>query len=172
MGHRSRHLARFRTGKRRLWRGTPAALRDETGSIAIEFALLAPMLVFGLLAMVDLGLAISERMTINHVLRAGAQGATNNVGIAAVHEILRTTASKTMTVATNGATGDDTTLALDVGPMLCTCAAQPNVAVACSTNCAGDTPTQVFYVLTASKTYSGVILPRFPLSKTLQVQIR
>ncbi len=171
MGHRIRHPVHFKAGNRRFMRRTPDILHDETGVSAVEFALLAPLLVFGLLAAVDLGFAISERMTIDHVLRAGAQGATDDVGIAAVGQILRTTAAKTMTVAETGTTGNDTSLALDVSRM-CTCAAQPTVAVGCSTTCADSAPTQIFYALFASKTYAGLILPRFSLSKSLQVQIR
>jgi Flp pilus assembly protein TadG len=45
----------------------------EDGVSAVEFALIAPILFLSLLAMVDVGFAIHERMTIDHVLRAGAQ---------------------------------------------------------------------------------------------------
>jgi pilus assembly protein CpaE len=146
-------------------------MRDETGSVAIEFAFLAPMLIFGLLAMADLGLAISERMTMGHILRAGAQAATDNIGTAKVDHVLRTTAARNMTVAETGTTGDDTALAVAVD-LICTCAAQPLVVVGCSVTCEGSTPTQVFYTLSADKTYSGLILPQFSLSRTLQVQVR
>jgi pilus assembly protein CpaE len=47
--------------------------RSEAGVSAIEFALVAPVLALGLVAMADIGLALYERMTIDHVLRAGAQ---------------------------------------------------------------------------------------------------
>jgi len=146
-------------------------MRNNDGVSAVEFALLAPMLIFALLATVDLGLAISERMTIGHVLRAGAQSATQDAGVAAVARVLRTTAEKNLTVAPAEVSGDDTALALDVG-RICSCAAQPAIAVVCSTTCAGDAPTQIFYALTARKTYSGMILPQFSQSKALQVQVR
>lgn len=144
---------------------------DDAGVSAVEFALLAPMLVFALLATVDLGLALTERMTIGHILRAGAQGATEDVGITSVDRILRTTAAKNMTVAAAGTTGDDSSLALTVS-RICSCPDQPSVAVACSATCTGSAPTQIFYALSGQKTYAGLILPRFSQSGSLQVQVR
>ncbi len=146
-------------------------LYEENGVSALEFALLAPMLVVAVLAMVDLGLASSERMTIGHILRAGAQSATEDAGIANVDLVLRTTAAKNMTVVATGTTGTDTSLALSVRRM-CACAAQPSVEVACSTTCAQSAPTQIYYILSGNKTYSGLLLPRIVQSKTLEVQVR
>ena len=146
-------------------------LHKTDGVSAVEFALLAPMLIFSVLATVDLGLAISERMTIGHILRAGAQTATQNAGITQISLVMRTTAAKNMTLVAAGSAGTDKAVALGVRQM-CACAAQPAVAVACSTTCSPSAPTQVYYILTGSKTYAGLILPRFTQSKTLEVQVR
>lgn len=146
-------------------------LRNDDGVSAVEFALLAPMLVFALLAMVDLGFAISERMTIGHILRAGAQEATKHNGTAAIDHVLRMTATDEMPLTAVGTDGDDTSLSLKVR-MLCTCQTAPEVEVACSTTCAASQPTQIFYALSGSKTYSGLILPEFSQAKSLQVQVR
>ena len=54
--------------------------RSEAGVSAVEFALFAPILFFALVAAVDVGLAEYERMTIDHVLRAGAQSAMVDQG--------------------------------------------------------------------------------------------
>ena len=148
-----------------------AMLRDDNGVLAAEFALLAPMLILGILATVDLGLAISERLTIGHILRAGAQTATEDAGAAKIDRVLRTTAAKNMTVVAAGDAGTDKFLSLAVR-RICACAAQPSVAVACTTTCAQNAPTQIFYILTGSKTYAGLILPRFAQSKSLEVQVR
>lgn len=153
-------------------RGTSAGVMASVeGVSAVEFGLLAPMLVFALLATVDVGLALTERMTINHVLRAGAQSATVARDASAIDRVMRTTAASNFTVAAPGAAGDDVTLALEV-TQVCSCAEQPGVAVACSTTCAGSAPTQVFYTLEGEKTYSGLILPRFRLAPAIQVQVR
>ena len=153
------------------WRRLRRLLRADEGVSAVEFALLAPMLVFALLATVDVGLALTERMAINHVLRAGAQSATVAKDVSAIDQVLRTTASENFTVAAAGAAGDDATLALRA-ERVCSCAEQPGIAVGCSTTCAADAPTQVFYALAGEKTYSGLILPRFRLSPAIQVQVR
>lgn len=155
----------------RNWRKPGRLIRAEDGVSAIEFALLAPVLVIALLGMVDLGLAVNERMAIDHVLRAGAQSAAAGEDIAVIDQVIRTTAKNNFTVAAPDATGDDTSLALTVN-RLCTCAEQPETSVVCSTTCAGNAPTQIFYALTGQKTYSGNLLPRFSLSPTLQVQFR
>lgn len=171
MGQLIRHTTCLRNGGRAFGRAVSGAMRDEKGVSAVEFALLGPMLIFSLLAMVDLGMALTERLAIGHVLRAGAQGATEDAGIAKVDAVLRATAAANMTVATVGAVGDDTTLELDVR-RICSCATQPSLAVACSTTCTGETPTQIFYVLSANKTYSGLFLPRLSQAKVVQVQVR
>lgn len=159
------------SGRARL-RGTVARLaRSAEGVSAVEFGLLAPLLVFALLATVDVGLALTERMTINHVLRAGAQSATTAKDAAAIDRVMRTTAAPNFTVAAPGAAGDDASLALEV-TLVCSCAEQPGAAVACSTTCAGSAPTQVFYTLEGEKTYSGLLLPRFRLSPAIRVQVR
>ncbi|MGV8986624.1 MAG: TadE/TadG family type IV pilus assembly protein [Cypionkella sp.] len=175
MGHRSQTFRHFGpcSGSffRKICRKIRDVLRKEDGVSLVEFALLAPMLVFGVLATVDLGRAISERMTIGHILRAGAQSATEDVGLAKVDLVLRTTAAKNMTVAAAGAMGTDTSLALTVHRM-CACAAQPSVEVACSTTCAEDAPTQIYYILSGKKTYAGLLLPGISQSKSLEVQVR
>lgn len=146
-------------------------LRRNEGMSAVEFALLAPVLIIGVLGTVDAGLSIFERMTIGHILRAGAQSATTDVGVSQVDLVLRTTAAKNMTVAVSGAAGTDSSLALSVR-RACACAAQPAVELACSTTCAQNAPTQIYYIMSGTKTYSGLLLPRFSQTKTLKVQVR
>lgn len=171
MACRIRHQKHRNTAKRSFRRAIRKFMRDDQGVSAVEFALLAPMLIVSLLATADLGLAISERMTIGHILRSGAQSASADSGLAAIDRVLRSTAAKNMTVAEAGASGDDTALALEVN-RLCSCPEAPAAAVICSTTCANDAPTQIFYVLSGNKTYSGLILPQFLQSKSLQVQVR
>ncbi len=171
MENRYRTRSHCRKDRKCLRSALQRLTRDQDGVSAIEFALLTPFLIFATMATADLGLALSERMTIGHILRAGAQTATSYSSIATVDRVLRTTASKNMQVATGVSPGDDTQLSVKVD-IRCTCATQPSVSVVCSTTCAGSNPTQVFYVMSASKTYSGLILPQFSQSKTIQVQLR
>ena len=45
----------------------------ESGMAAAEFALMLPIFGFGLLSMLDVGLAINERMKLDQAVRSGAQ---------------------------------------------------------------------------------------------------
>ncbi|MGR3593970.1 MAG: TadE/TadG family type IV pilus assembly protein [Limimaricola soesokkakensis] len=153
------------------WRKPCCLIRAEDGVSAIEFALLAPVLVVALLGTVDLGLALNERMAIDHVLRAGAQSATAGNDLATIDRVLRNTAKQNFTLAEPDTAGNDTALALTIS-RLCTCPEQPKMAVTCSATCTGSAPTQIFYAFAGKKTYSGNLLPRFTLSSALRVQVR
>jgi len=48
-------------------------LRDERGVSAVEFALIAPVLLFSLLGVVDLGHAVYQRADMESALRSGIQ---------------------------------------------------------------------------------------------------
>ncbi|MGQ7791080.1 TadE family protein [Faunimonas sp. B44] len=142
----------------------------------MEFALLAPILFFGLLATVDLGLALHERMSIDHALRAGAQSAMTDPGPAAVRRIVEETAGRNFTVASG--TTDGTTFLAGQSPLaveverFCACPSSPDAAVGCGTACAGGQPTYVFYRLTGEKPYEGMLIPDLGLSAAVQVQTR
>jgi pilus assembly protein CpaE len=144
--------------------------RDDKGVAAMEFGLVAPILFFGLLSAIDLGLAVNERMDVNHVLRAGAEAAINKADDADVLEIMAATGGQNMTVNTNGqgAAGD---LSLTVN-QYCACPDATEVAVTCSTICTGDVPTYVYYQIDGSKTYTGMFIPNISFSPSIRVQIR
>lgn len=70
---------------RRFW-------RDTDGLAAIEFAILAPMLFFAFLAMVDIGLMIYEKLRLGQIVRDAAAAAmltqnTTNISAAAQQAI-------------------------------------------------------------------------------------
>lgn len=148
---------------RRLFKLLGKCRGSEDGVSAVEFGLFAPILFISLLAMVDLGLAFSERMTIDHVLRAGAQEAMKDPGADRVRQVLDATAAK------NFAPGVGAPV-LTVDYPICAC--PDGVPVACSTTCPGPTATSIFYHLQGTKDYEGMILPRINLGPTIQVQIR
>lgn len=144
--------------------------RAEGGASTVEFALIAPVLFFGLLATTDLGLALYERMTIDHVLRAGAESAMADQGEEDILQILKTTAARNFTLSTEAESTENTlTLSAD---RYCACPESPGTGVACSTTCSGAQPTFVSYRLSATKTYAGMIIPSMSFSPSVQVQIR
>jgi pilus assembly protein CpaE len=147
--------------------------RSEEGVSAVEFALIAPVLVAALVAAVDVGLSLYERMTIDHVLRAGAQAAISDPGTDQVLKVLQTTAAKNFPPVE----GEPSALSFDPEPVrYCACPENPDVdpasAPACSATCAASAPTYIYYRMTARKTYDSMFIPEFALSSMVQVQIR
>lgn len=144
--------------------------RDDKGVAAMEFGLIAPILFFGLLSAIDIGLAVNERMEVNHVLRAGATAAINKSDEDVVLAIMAATASQNMTASTDGQ-GAASDLSLTVN-QYCACPDATEVEVTCSTICTGDVPTYVYYQLDGSKTYTGMLIPNISFAPSLRVQIR
>jgi len=144
--------------------------RDDKGVAAMEFGLVAPILFFGLLSAVDLGLAVNERMEVNHVLRAGAEAATNKSDEATVLAIMAATASQNMTPSIDGQGGaGDLNLTVD---RYCACPDATEVSVTCSTICTGNVPTYVYYQIDGRKTYTGMFIPNISFAPSMRVQIR
>lgn len=158
----------------RLGRSAMARLRrDRRGASAVEFALVAPLIAPALLAVVDLGRAEYEKMSLDHALRAAAQKAMSDPGTAAVEQVLREAAAANFTDA-NGVLSSDLTIA----PPARFCACMVNdkaVPAACSTTCPNGRHTYVYYRMTASKAFTGFLIGRIEpvkLNASAQVQIR
>jgi pilus assembly protein CpaE len=148
-----------------------ALRRSEDGVSAVEFALFAPILFYALLATVDIGLALYQRMTIDHALRAGAQTAMADPGQDAVLKAVKSTATKNFTLASTTTTSEEEPLSVSVSRS-CACPENPATAVACLTICAGSAPTSITYRLTGTKAYDSLIIPSMSLSRSIQVQVR
>lgn len=142
-------------------------LHDQRGVAVVEFALLGPTLALMLLAAVDLGRVLSERATLGHVLRAGAQMAMADAGAAAALSAMEGAASTRFSLIAGRA--DSISLQ---ATRICACPNSPATTTACTTICTGSQPTLAFYRLGATKTYRGILYPRFELTPVLQVQVR
>ena len=153
--------------------------RGSDGVSALEFGLVAPVLFFGLVATADLGLALYQRMTIDHVLRAGAQTAMEDPGVEPVRKVLESTATRNFALAEDDeAAGNALSLSVE---RYFACAEDPDTEVAGSTFCAGSQAPNIYYRLTAGTRYDGLFLPlaigRFTLGpaelgSVAQVQVR
>lgn len=139
----------------------------EAGVSAVEFALIAPVLFIALLSMVDVGFAIYERMTIDYVLRAGAQAAMDDPGKEKVLEVLTATAAKNFSAA-NGLPAFKVN---DPYHPWCECPENVGTYVACTTSCAGPTATSIYYNLEGTKTYEGIFMS-IDLAPSMRVQVR
>jgi pilus assembly protein CpaE len=138
----------------------------EDGVSAVEFALIAPVLFIALLAMVDVGFAIYERMTIDYVLRAGAQVAMNDPGKVKVLEVLNTTAAENFS-----ANGLPAFTVNEPDHPWCECPENVGTYVACTTSCPGPVATSIYYNLQGTKTYDGIFMA-IDLGPTMRVQVR
>lgn len=134
----------------------------ECGVAAVEFALIAPILIAAVLTMSDLGFAIHERSEIDQALRNGAQHAISDPGEAKVAAVLAL-------VDPTGAGRDSTVFTVD---RFCSCKETPDTQTLCSTTCAGDMPTSIFYSLTGTREFSGFLLPAVTLNRSSLVQVR
>lgn len=144
--------------------------RDDSGIAAMEFGLVAPILFFGLLSAIDIGLAVNERMEVNHVLRAGAAAAINKMGEDDVLAIMHDTAEQNMSANISGSGGPGV-LSLTVN-RYAACPNATEVEVAITTICPGNVPTYVFYQLDGSKTYTGMFIPDINFAPSMRVQVR
>ena len=147
--------------------------RDERGAAALELSLLAPVLAAALLLMVDVGLAVNNRMSIDHVMRVGAETAMADPGQSTVQKVLEQAAGQNFSrVAQIGDSGALASGGVLVGSTrFCACPGARAAAVACTSTCSGKTPL-AFYQLQARKTYSGILLSGINMDTALQVQVK
>lgn len=67
-------------------------MRRERGSVAVEFALLLPILLLVLLALVQVGALARDQLVLTQASRAGAREAAVTSSVEAVYEAVRSAA--------------------------------------------------------------------------------
>ena len=137
---------------------------DRRATSAVEFSMIAPILILSLLSVFDLGAAFSTKLAAGHVVRAGAEGAMTGVGEAGIRDIMLASSRAPLNPQT-------------VGPVIhveryCTCPNADGVTVGCSFLCPGSNPTSVFYRLRATYEQKGILLPAMQLTSETRVRIR
>lgn len=163
-----RRIERCRRGGRR----AGGSLRRDDGVSAVEFALIAPMLVFALLAMVDVGVTAMHRLEVDHILRAGAEIAIVGEDAAAIEAVLKATARETFVVAGDPDIVDaDDPISFTVA-LLCTCDQVTVAPVDCNSLCSGPAPPLIFYEISAEKRVSRLLLSAATIDRSMLVQIR
>ncbi|CTQ54508.1 Flp pilus assembly protein TadG [Roseibium album] len=131
--------------------------RDERGVAGVEMALVSPFLIMALLLMLDVGIAVKERMDLDHSTRSGAQAVMANVN--------ETQQIKDLVVASAGGM-QNITVSVE---KTCTC---DGASVGCTSWCTPTTPPSVFLQISAAKTHTGFLLPAFNVESQTHVQIR
>ena len=149
-----------------------AFFRNKSGSSAVEFAIGAPMLLVGLVIVVDIGLAVNDRMKLDQSVRSGAEFAMNNVEDTDVLEDMVKSSATGSYGSTQWSNLDSYKVPTVNVTKLCECPDSPGVAVTCTTICTGDLPPSVFYDFLASKDYKGIFIPDFTMETTMKVQVR
>jgi Flp pilus assembly protein TadG len=149
--------------------------RDERGAAVVELALIAPVLALMLLLAVDVGLAVNEKMAVDHVMRVGAETAMADPGASKVQDVLEQTAGENFSVVMDSSSSSSYSMGSDgiaVGvSRFCACPNARSVAVACTSTCTGKTPL-AFYRLDSRKEYSGIFLSSIKMKAALQVQVK
>lgn len=131
-------------------------LYDRRGASALEVALLAPLLVFGLLGMADAGFEIGARMELDRVVRSGAQAALS----------LNNDAAAIQTIAL-AASASQEGLEVEVR-RVCACAA---AAASCTAACGGGAPS-VYYDIAALRQRDGLLFGDREIASRTRIKVR
>ena len=161
----NRHI--FSSIKRRV----RAPFASEDGAASSEFGIFLPLILFGCITMGDIGLALHQRMTLDHVVRAGGQIAMSDPGEDQVMSAISHAASKNFILESGDSEIPQTPVTVDV-ERYCSCPENRSTSVSCSEPCSDTSVPFVFYRMSAAKTYDGIIVPAFSLGSELDVQIR
>ena len=149
--------------------------RDDRGAAVVELALIAPVLALMFILAVDLGLAVNEKMAVDHVMRVGAETAMADPGESKVQDVLEQTAGENFSVVMDSSSSSSYSMGSDgiaVGvTRFCACPTARSVAVACTSTCTGKTPL-AFYRLDSRKEYSGIFLSSIEMDAVLQVEVK
>lgn len=131
-------------------------------SASVEFAIIAPVLVFAVLSTADIGLAIHESFEVDQTLRNGAEAALRDLGEAGVEAVLA--------AVDDDGSGQATTTWSVI--RYCACPEASGNPTSCSTTCGGSQPTAIFYNLEGVRAYPGIIMPGRNLTRSASVQVR
>lgn len=143
-------------------------LNGEGGMAAAEFGLLLPVFALCLLGMLDVGLAVNERMYLDRVVRAGGQLAMSGVDDIAELEgaVVNSGENDTQDADVPSVDTVDYTLSITRS---CECGGS---AGSCTARCDGGEPPSLFYNFSAKQMMETILLPEFEVESTLRVQLR
>jgi Flp pilus assembly protein TadG len=131
------------------------------GSAALEFAVIAPMLVVAIVGTVDLGVGLYQSMQVQNAAQAGAV-------YAATHSFSAANISTVVSSATNSSS-----VAASPAPaQFCGCASNAGVAAnACNASCPAGAVAGTYVSVNAQASYSPLLpYPFLPSTMTLSAQ--
>jgi Flp pilus assembly protein TadG len=124
-----------------------AAVRQEGGAAAIEFAFMIPLLSLMVISVTDIGLAVYRKMQVENAAQAGAQ-------YAIVHGFDTSSISSAVTSATNS-----TAITASPAPVqFCGCPTSTGISSAsCGSVCTGGAQAGTYARVSAQATYYTLI---------------
>lgn len=132
------------------------------GNVAVEFAFVLPVLAFGLIATVDLGIGMAQKLDVQSAAQAGAiYAASNSFDAAAIQS------------AITGATSLSTIAATPAPTQSCGCPTGTAIqARSCSGTCPDGTTPGIYVTVGAAATYRPLLpYPVLGSTVTLASQI-
>jgi Flp pilus assembly protein TadG len=143
------HIRAFLSGK-----------RGAEGVAAVELSLLAPLLIFMLVATFDLGMGLYRKMQVQNAAQAGAQ-------YAIAHGF-----SSSLASVVTGATTFSGISATPAPSKFCGCPANAGVTVAdCTSTCTGGTAPGTYVTVSSTGAYNTILpYPMIPNSFTITAQ--
>lgn len=121
--------------------------RDRRGSAAIEFGIIAPVLLIMLVGVIELGFAVHESMQVQDAAEAGALYAGKHGWKPAE-----------ISAAVVSATGADNITASPAPVQFCGCPGTGGIAeVACDASCPSGDPVEVYVRVSASMPHSAIL---------------
>ncbi len=120
-------------------------LRSRRGAVAVELALLSPVIMLMIVGAIDYGGALFERMRLESAARAGAQYALQNPGA------LDNTAAIEQAVRDASSLVDPLSVSV-VPSVFCEC--PDGTAVACGGTCGGGALLRTFVAVTVTENFS------------------
>ena len=134
--------------------------RNTDGVVAIEFAMIAPIIIFAIMAMADVGLASYDRMK----LTAGVRSAAQYVMMLGEDPII----AKEIVIRSSGLGQKITGVEVN---QYCACSGSEGMATECTAVCADGNMTNVYTRITAVA-YSKQLLKTWNLKSDVEVRKR
>ena len=145
---------------------------SRDGSIAVEFALIAPVVLVMLLGVIEVSSAISQNLSVQASARAGTDfGLTKPPVQGNVQPIIDAVKAAMPKDWASAASGGDPAI---TAALVCEC--EVTGAIACSSECGKGELKQTFLKVDVKKTYAPLvnfrfIKPTFKFSNTSQVRL-
>lgn len=144
--------------------------RNKDGVASVEFAIILPVLAFGMLGMVDIAIAIDGRMQMDSALRAAAESALSDPGEEVVENVFAG-AKETVT----NELGSDKKIKVDYDinvTRYCACPGSTSTVHACDATCSGSQIPYLYYEMAGTGSYSGILIPNITIARSIKVQLR